>query len=613
MPVRGTGINGAVTLADVINYQNSLPGADQRRAEDRAAASLIHGPLAPEIRAEEARAYAARGVPLTAQGEAAIDARLARRGVNPSAPAVSRPAAGPDTGRIRQIMALSPDERRTLIRQEQENATASDGPPKGSVLQGRQYAPDNVPIEDMTPEQRRLSTYVPGAASSGGAPRAVRGGRFVIDSSAGDGEGAPVPRAPDYNAVAEGRNSVRQKAAAYGIDITKYDPNNPGDQAALETDVRREEQRHQRLTNSATGLYETRELPDGGHRYAPNERGRKMMADKNREMLLNNQWGMYSREARQAGLTFEDFANKYDKEGAAGLRSLTQVLRNNQQDDRRDNVRQRAENANMARLMGTTPGHVAAYNELQNAANSGNPQRMQAALAGMHAIAPHLGFGNMAVAYGQQQADMKAAENVANASKKDDASPIAKSGRDLAAINEQPFSAGRVGNYRLHYRQTLPPGSPADPIAENRHVVAHGAGGAREAAMNPDRSEAEMDGLRDWTDAYHQSGNTGSTVQMQYRGWARRLGLDPKDKKNMALYQQLTDNNPQGMVQWADDMTGNVGSAVAGAIGSMFGGTAPTARAEGGKPKKPAKKKSEAPKKEDEARAPRRPFTEDRA
>ena len=534
--IRGTGPNGAINLSDIIRYQNIFPGADELRDENRASASLMQDELAPELKA--------------------IDARLARRGIDPGVAAVpaissSRPAPGgsPESAfgdRIRRLQAMTPEERSTYFRQEQENQTVSDGPPKGSVLQKREYAPDNVPIEDMTPEQRRLSTYVPGAATSGGAPRAVRGGRFVIDSSSRDGDGAPVPRAPDYNAVAEGRNSVRQKAAAYGIDVTKYDPENPGDQAALETDVRREEQRHHRLTNSATGLYETRELPDGGHRYAPNERGQKMVADKNREMLLNNQWSMYSREAREAGLTFEDFAKKYDEEGVAGLRSVTQALRNNQGDNRRDNVRQRAENANMAQLMGTTPGHVAAYNELQNAAASGDPLRLQAALFGMGNIYPGSGMGNAGVMVGQQYTDRYAADTVAGG-REPKKTPVQRASEDRAAIASMPFSPEAINNWGLTYTGGLN-GAPANPRDRSQHIVSNATPAARQVALNPGRSPEEESGLRDWTREFHNTVGAGGSTYEKFRKWALQLGLNidaPEERQNaMRLYQKLTGNNP---------------------------------------------------------------------
>jgi len=572
MPVRGTGPNGAVNLTDIVRYQNSQPNADALREENRVAASLIHDP-SPEIRA--------------------LDARLARRGVDPGMPAVapptsarpSAPADGAvDGDRIRRLMAMTPDERVTFFRQEQENNTVSDGPPKGSVLSGREYAPDNVPIEDMTPEQRRLSTYTPGAASSGGAPRAVRGGRFVIDSRARDGDGAPVPRAPDYNAVAEGRNSTRQKAAAYGIDVTKYDPENPGDVAALETDVDREEQRHHRLTNSATGLYETKELARGGHRYIPNERGRKMVADKNREMRLNQEWDRYSREAGEAGMTYDDFAKAYDEGGNAGLRSVTQSLRAQQRKDRFANVRQRAENANMAQLHGTTPGHVAAYNELQNAAASGDPLRLQAALFGMGNMYPGSGLGNAGVMVGQQHTDRETARMVAEG-RDPKKTPMQRATEDLQVANGMPFGPMRLASYGMNYDSSLPQGTPSNPLARNQHIVNNGADGAREVANNPDRTPEAMDGLRQWTQAHAASGVSGDKTRV-YRDWARRLNLPPDDPSSMKLYSDLTNVNPRTHYQYWSS-----GQALTD-LGTFLGAGQPAPSAQAAPPARPSRKPS---------------------
>lgn len=478
-----------------------------------------------------------------------LDERYAPKPQAPR-PAAKKPAAPPrptqqSEDRIRSL--LSPSERAIYDRQMKENATISDGPARGTRMEGRRLPTDEVPLEELTPEQRRDSSSFPGSE----APRAARGGMFVNDPLAGGERGAPVPRAPDYNVLAEAK-TLRERAAAFGIDITKYDPRNAADEAALRVDVARAQKRHDRMTgggmggqHSQNGMYyvDPEGVEGGGYRYRPNARNNQMMDAKSREMTLNSQWDMYSREARQAGLTYEDFAKRYDEGGAAGLRSLTQVLRSNQRDDRRDNVRQRAENANMAQLMGTTPGHVAAYNELQNAAASGDDRRMVAALFGLHAINPHVGLGNAGVMYGQQATDREAAARVAGAAGDKKETPIEKAARDLAAANAMPFTPARVSSYGMHYASSLPNGTPVDPLERNRHIVTHGAAGAREVAMKPNRTPEEEAGLRAWTDAHRQSGVSG-TVYRQYLDWASRLGLDPLDEKVKALYAQMTGTPP---------------------------------------------------------------------
>lgn len=559
--IRGTGINGAITLNDIINYQNSLEGADELRDYNRASASLMHGPLDPQTRMEEGYGSMPPASQATRTLGSAMQSSAGRQGFAPRQ----------DGDRIRRLMAMTPEERSVFVRQEQENNAISDGPDEGSPALGRKYAPDDTAIEDMTPEQRKMSSYAPGSS----APRAVRGGRFVTDSMAAEGEGALVPRAPDYNALAEGRNSLRQRAAAFGLDITKYDPTSPTDEATLRVDVAREQQRNDRLTgggmgspNSPKGLYyvDPNGIEGGGMRYRPNDNAKRMLADRQRETFLRDEYAKFQREASadrngdgMKDATYEDFAAAYDlpgenashQEKAGSLRKLlTNKFRAERASSLSANVDQRVKNENMARLMGTTPGHIAAANEIKNAAASGDPEQLQAALLGIGVIAPKTGMGNAAIAVGQQNADVQAARAAAGAGPKEKRGPIERSSDDLAAVNSQPFSVQRVGNYRMHYRQTLPPGSPADPMQENKHVVANGAAGARDAAMNPERTPDQMDGLREWTKAYLASGVSGSATQ-RFRGWARQLGLDSEDPENMALFQQLTGENPRTWAQWA--------------------------------------------------------------
>jgi hypothetical protein len=574
--IQGTGINGAITLEDIINYQNSLKGADELRDYNRASASLMHGPLDPQTRMEEGYGPSAPASQSTRTLGSAIKSAAGRQGFVPK-------QDGDRIRRLSEIMAMTPEERSIFVRQENENKTISDGPEQGSRLAGRALAPDNVPLEDLTPEQRRMSSYVPGAADSGGAPRAARGGSFIADQNArGPGRGAYVPRSPDYNAIKEAK-TAREKAAAYGIDITKYDPNSPGDEAALENDINIAEGRHKELVGAdmlgsenidpqdrrkAGPLYrvDVNGVQGGGYRYRPNQRAETMLADRKREMFLRDEYAKFQREANadrngdgMQDVTYDDFAAAYDlpgenashQEKAGSLRKLlTNKFRAERASSLSANVDQRVKNENMARLMGTTPGHIAAANEIKNAAASGDPEQLQAALLGIGVIAPRSGMGNAAIAVGQQNADVQAARAAAGAGPREKKGPIERSSEDLASINAAPFSVQRVGNYRLHYRQTLPQGSPADPMLENKHVVSNGASGARESAMNPGRTPEQMDGLREWTRAYLASGVAGNATQ-RFRGWARQLGLDSEDPENMALFQELTGENPRTWSQWA--------------------------------------------------------------
>jgi hypothetical protein len=112
----------------------------------------------------------------------------------------------------------------------------------------------------------------------------------------------------------EGPKTLQQRAAIFGIDSAKYDPNSPGDMAALETDVRVAEQRHQRMTNPRTGLYEAIPKPSGGYEYVANARGRKLVSDRQREeSRMRERVREIQRQREQATASPTRQMDEYDK------------------------------------------------------------------------------------------------------------------------------------------------------------------------------------------------------------------------------------------------------------------------------------------------------------
>lgn len=104
---------------------------------------------------------------------------------------------------------MTEQERIKMLQQRERSRAAaaykpSQGPNPGSPLTGQRGVPEDVPLDQLTPQQRKDVDYTPFAP---GVPRLPRTGVNMWDGTINEGAGGYVPRAPDpdqFGAAAKG-------------------------------------------------------------------------------------------------------------------------------------------------------------------------------------------------------------------------------------------------------------------------------------------------------------------------------------------------------------------------------------------------------------------------
>jgi hypothetical protein len=105
---------------------------------------------------------------------------------------------------------MTEQERIKMLQQRERSRAAaaykpSQGPNPGSPLTGQRGVPEDVPLDQLTPQQRKDVDYTPFAP---GVPRLPRTGVNMWDGTINEGAGGYVPRAPDpdqFGAAAKGQ------------------------------------------------------------------------------------------------------------------------------------------------------------------------------------------------------------------------------------------------------------------------------------------------------------------------------------------------------------------------------------------------------------------------
>lgn len=159
------------------------------------------------------------------------------------------------------------------------------------------------------------------------------------------------------------------------------------------------------------------------------------------------------------------------------------------------------------------------------------------------AIRPNRGHGNAGVAIGVEDTNAQAVQGLGNANR----TPMDRMRED----HERNVASRPIGERAQAYRQqhaSLNAGQPANPEAENLHLVQAGAGdasGAASSLISGNAKEGEENFLREWTLAFISREGVGSTG---FQKWASRLGIPPTEEA-MSLWHKMTNTSGRTWVQ----------------------------------------------------------------
>ena len=463
------------------------------------------------------------------------------------------------------------EQERIKMLQNQERARAarkfpqSQGPMPGSVLTGRRGVAENVPLEQLTPDQRKAVDYTP---FTPGVPRMPRSGMNAWDQTVNDGAGGYVPRAPDPHApLPSGKtyyDRTKEAARNAGIDPTAYEEGSP----QLEADLAAVSQRHNRLTKD--DKYTVESIPGGGYRYKPGEKLMQEQESRKRTDALRSLAVRFKKEIRADNnndgvpdFTSADLEAAYDDPANAGkshnerMRFVNDNVVNQFRTDRamniQDAIETRAKQDNMASRLGTSRAAVTFHDDL---ANAKTPEDRIRVLLSYHAMYPQLGLGNMAAytqrgedearameAMGRNQQAQLAAQN-----------PMLRTQQDLASMSSLPPGAAR-----MEARKTLVkngyPGGAAPPEAINDAIVTGEVDTVRGLTNKPDMTEDDHHHIREWTNAYLAK-NKLTVGKAGYTKWSKMLGVTPWSPQASRLWRIATgqdieeQNNPLVPDDW---------------------------------------------------------------
>jgi hypothetical protein len=442
---------------------------------------------------------------------------------------------GPATSAaVRQRQAAMEEEERVRGIEERTAAEARmppGGPRPGSVLEGRYGVPESVPLDQLTPEQRRMIGH---GASHQQVPRHGRGGDRVWDPIHNGGQGGYVPRAPDQT-VSPGA-PLRERAIALGIDTSRYGPD---DEATLKADVAAKEARNADIFKR----FVPRPVEGGGHRWAPGPEVAEQKERMNRDRFLREQYSRHGEELKRRGILPADLAALYDNPEAGPTHTdKARYVRDNllsgvdaeMMAARREAATQNARDYNTARRFRTSEANIHLANSLQNA--QGDPDAIFAVLSAAHAMNPNLGFGQMAAGV---QAGQDAIDTAAAKAEPAPLSPINRAAQGQAEVQSMPNGAGKVTMARVDARA----GGNVGVDQENAHVVTILARDASDVARKPSPSDGDKDLLREWTSAYRA--NASGSAWSQFTGWCRKLGIPP-DQRAENIWYDMTGEHARG-------------------------------------------------------------------
>lgn len=208
--------------------------------------------------------------------------------------------------------------------------------------------------------------------------------------------------------------------------------------------------------------------------------------------------------------------------------------------DRQQAVRARADQDNMALRLGVPVGKVVLA---QGRLGARTPFDLVRHAAADQFLDPQGGGGNLAMGLGAEVINAEAVAGLGDANK----TPMDRMRED----QERNVASRPIGERAQAYRQqhaSLNAGQPANPEAENLHLVQAGAGDASGAAsliISGNAKEGEENFLREWTLAFISREGVGSTG---FQKWASRLGIPPTEEA-MALWHKMTNTSGRTWVQ----------------------------------------------------------------
>lgn len=440
---------------------------------------------------------------------------------------------------------------------------ASEGPPMGSVLQGQRGVPEDVPLEHLTPEQRKAVDYSPYGK---GVPRLPRSGINAWDGSINDGQGGYVPRAPSRGMLdatddwhLQGEHGLQMRARAFGIDPAAYGPEA---MPKLEADVAAAEKRHERLTQG--GKYTIEDLPGGGQRYKPGKPMIDWMEGKKREDALRTLAKRFHHQINadrngdgRPDFTVADLEAAYDDKALDGkshverMRAVNSGLVGQWRTDRDMDVaetlsRRRAQNA-LAQRLNTSVANVMFHDDLMNAKT---PEDRIRVLLAYHAQNPNLGMGNMAayIQRGMDEASAMEAMEARERAKAVASNPVDQIPLDMQKVDAMPLGlprieARRAAVRRQHKDGVAPPGAVEDAIINGE------VDSVRRMASQRGLSAGDREHLREWTAAF-LSKHKGKTGRGEFEEWSKFLGITPWSPQSKRLWREATGKNIEEKNYW---------------------------------------------------------------
>ena len=446
------------------------------------------------------------------------------------------------------------EQERIKMLQNQERARAarkfpqSQGPMPGSVLAGRRGVAEGVPLEQLTPDQRKAVDYTP---FTPGVPRLPRTGMNAWDQRVNDGAGGYVPRAPVL--PSPDMMTTHDEARAFGIDPEAYERNSP----QIEADLAAVRQRHDRLTKD--GKYTVEEIPGGGSRYKP---GAPMIAQeesRKRTDALRTLATRFKKEIRADNnndgvpdFTSADLEAAYDDPANAGkshnerMRFVNDNVVNQFRTDRamniQDAIETRAKQDNMASRLGTSRAAVTFHDDL---ANAKTPEDRIRVLLSYHAMYPQLGLGNMAAYTQRGEDEARSMEAMGNNEQARMAAqnPMLQTQQDQSMIDSLPPGAGRMEARKTAVKKGFP-GGAAPPEAVHDAIVNGEIDTVRGLAGKQGLTGDDQHHLREWTNSFMAKHKLtpGSTA---YTRWSKMLGITPWSPQADRLWRIATGQNIQ--------------------------------------------------------------------
>ena len=415
------------------------------------------------------------------------------------------------------------------------------------------------------PESWRQAEFKEGL-NQGDIPK----GTSYVDAIDQEMLGPKIQPLPTRDSPAEMR---QDRARMFGLDPSAYGPEA---QAQLDADMSVKEARHKELS----GKYDSVMVPGGGYRYTPNQAMRESVEARQGRRFLDEQWAKYRDVIQKGGtkMQFQDFAQQFQggnfRERAASLQKYLSDsgVKANIQADLRQNVRNRAEQDNMARRMNTPVANIVYGQSLRNAKT---PEDLAKVMFEGHVINPRLGLGNAGSMILRGQDDLQAQQSL-NQSAREQAEandPTRRREKHLGDVHQRRDHGQFAAGLDEHYSMAFQGQNITDPNHRARWIAGQKqsrAGQMARAMLSGEMNMATDPGapqfLSDYTRDYIQSLNgQGLETGDLYKNWAAALGINvtPENSELVAgMYEAATGNDPRTKWTWFWD---NVRSSQAAA------------------------------------------------